>query len=127
MVADGDVAAHFAVVGVHVMHRKPHLLEAVVDEAVLAAGNREDAVAPVAERVLGDGDIGRIPQRHAVAGLVEAPAANAFDNVVLNPRTGRAVDINAEQVSFEAIVFDHRAFRGLLEENSQIHGLQIVA
>ena len=37
------------------------------------------------------------------------------------------MDINSEQVSFEAIVFDQRAFRGLLEENSRIHGLQIAA
>ena len=118
VVADGYVAAHLAVVGVHVVHREPHLLEAIVDEAVLAAGDREDAVAPVAERIPGDGDVGRIPERHAVAGLAAAPAANAFDDVALDPRTGRAMDVDAEQVSFEAIVLDHRALRGLLEENS---------
>ena len=49
MVADRDVAADFAVVGVHVVDREAHLLEAVADEAVLAAGNGEDAVAAVAE------------------------------------------------------------------------------
>lgn len=53
------------------MHREPNLVEAVVDEAVLAAGNREDAVAAVAERILGDGDIGRIPDRYAVTAFVE--------------------------------------------------------
>ena len=37
------------------------------------------------------------------------------------------MDIDSEQVSFEAIVFDQRPFRGLLEENSGIHRLQIVA
>ncbi|OIQ64690.1 hypothetical protein GALL_537590 [mine drainage metagenome] len=37
------------------------------------------------------------------------------------------MNINAEQVSLEAIIFDQRAFRGLLEKNSRIHLLQIVA
>ena len=86
MIANRDVAAHFAVVGVHVMDRKPHLIEAIVDEAILAAGNREDAVAAVAESILGDGDIGRIPERHAVAGLIEAAVTYTFDHV----RAGRA-------------------------------------
>ena len=111
MIADRDVAAHFAVVGVHVMDRKPHLLEAIVDEAILAAGNREDAVAAVAESILGDGDIGRIPERHAVAGLIEAAVAHAFDHVAQDARTRGAMDIDAEQVSLEAIVLDQRALR----------------
>ena len=72
MVTDRDVAADFAVVGVHVVDCEADLLEAVADEAVLAAGNREDAVAAVTEGILGDGDIRRIPQRHAIAGLLAA-------------------------------------------------------
>ena len=118
VIADRDVAAHFAVVGVHVMHREPHLLEAIVDEAVLAAGNREDAVAAVAEGILGDGDIGRIPERHAVAGLIEASALHAFDDVAQDARTRRAMDIDSEQVAFEAIVFDQRPLRGSSRGNT---------
>ena len=127
MVADRDVAAYFAVVGVHVVDRKPDLLEAVVDEAVLAAGNREDAVAPVAEGVLRNGDIGRIPERDAVAGLAETSAANAFDEIAQHARTRRAMHVDSEQVAFETVVFDQRAFGGLFEKHAGIHRLQIVA
>ena len=127
VIADRDVAADFAVVGVHVMHREPHLLEAVVDEAVLAAGNREDAVAAVAEAVLGDGDVGRIPDRDAVAGLVAAPALHAVDDIAQHARPRRAMDIDAVQIAFEAVVFDQRALRGLLKEHAGIHLLQIAA
>jgi hypothetical protein len=37
------------------MDRKAHLLEAIVDEAILAAGNRKNAVATVAEGIFRDG------------------------------------------------------------------------
>ena len=85
MVSDRDVAADFAVVGVHVVNREANLLEAVADEAVLAAGNGEDSVAAVAERVVRDGDVGRVPERDAVAGLAEATAAKPFDHVASDP------------------------------------------
>ena len=42
-------------------------------------------------------------------------------------RPRRAMHIDAEQVSYEAVVLDHRAFGGLLEKNSGIHRLQIAA
>ena len=101
VVADRDVAADFAVVGVHVVDREAHLLEAVVDEAVLAAGNREDAVAAVAEGVVRDGDVGRVPERDAVAGLAEAAAAQALRSTLRgDARPRRAVHVDAEQVSY---------------------------
>ena len=37
------------------------------------------------------------------------------------------MDIDPEQIAFEAIVFDQRAFRGLLQKYAGIHRLQIVA
>ena len=109
------------------MDRETHALEAVADEAVLAAGNREDAVAAVAESVVRNGDVGRIPQRDAVAGLAEPAAAQAFDHVAGDPRTRGAMHVDAEQVSDQAVVLDRRAFGGLLEKNPGIHRLQIAA
>ena len=127
MVADRDVAADFAVVGVHVVDCEADLLEAVADEAVLAAGNREDAVAAVADGVVRNGDIGGIPERDAVAGLAEPPAPHAFDDIAQHARPGRAMDVDAEQVAFETVVFDQRAFCRLLEKHAGIHGLKIAA
>ncbi len=37
------------------------------------------------------------------------------------------MDVDAEQIAFEAVVLDQRAFRGLLQKHSGIHRLQIVA
>src|SRR6476620_9895123 len=122
VIADRDVAADLAVVGVHVVNREANLLEAIVDEPILAARNREDAVAAVAKGVVGHGDVRRIPQRYAVAFLGKAAFPQAFDNIALDPRAGRAMDIDPEQIAF-----DHGPFGGLLQEHAGIHRLKAEA
>src|SRR5262249_33673371 len=89
--------------------------------------DREDAVSAIAEAVFRNGDVGRVPERHAVPALTAAALAQSFDDVAFDARASRAVNIDAEQVSFQAIVFDHRTLRGLLEKDPRIHGLEIAA
>src|SRR6478752_10201155 len=127
VIADRDVAADLAVVGVHVVNREANLLEAIVDEPILAARNREDAVAAVAKGVVGHGDVRRIPQRYAVAFLGEAAFPQSFDDIAFDARAGRAVDIDPEQIAFEAVAVDHGPFGGLLQEHAGIHRLKAAA
>ena len=85
-VADRDVVRDLAVVGVHVVDGEAQVAEAVAGEHVLAAGDGEDAVAAVADVVVEDLGARRVPDRDAVAGLVQAARPDPDDLVAAHDR-----------------------------------------
>ena len=115
-----DVAAHLAVVGVHVVKGKAEIAEAVVAKCVLAAGGDEDAVAAIAHGVaLYHRALGR-PQVDAVAAFAHAQAAVSDHLVVPHQRVPGAVQIDAEQVVLKPIAFDQRASCRLVEKDTGV-------
>src|SRR5690606_4631303 len=127
VVPDGDVVGDFAVVRIHVVDGEAQVAHAVSEEAVIAAGDDVDAVAPAADLVLRNLGAGRVPDGHAIAGLAEAAAANPFDRVPPRDRARRPVQIDAEQVAFEPVVLDHGAFGGPLDVDGGIHARHVHA
>ena len=87
-VADRDVVADLAVVGVHVVDREAQIAEAVALKRLLLAGDREDAVAAEADVVVENLGARRVPHRDAVAGLVDPPLPEPDDLVVARNRVG---------------------------------------
>ena len=81
MAADGHVAGHLAVVGVHVMDSETQALEPVALEQIAPAGNHEDAVTPIPDAVADDLGVRRVPDRDAVAGFGGSDIPQADDQV----------------------------------------------
>jgi hypothetical protein len=69
VVAEGGVAAHLAVVGVHVVHGEAQVAEAVSREQVAPADAQEDAVAVEADVVALHPRARRVPDGDPVAVL----------------------------------------------------------
>ena len=94
-VACRDVAAHLAVVGVHVVDGKSHIAEMVAAENVAATGDREYPVAAKRYVVVFDSRPGRIPDRYAVTRLVDATLPQAHDPVAARHGVLGAMQIDA--------------------------------
>src|SRR6478752_1457284 len=103
MIADRRVAADLAVVGVHVVHGEAQVAEAVAEEAVLPAGEREDAVPAEADVVALHPRAWRVPDRDTVAVQRHLPAAPAGDDVAAYHRPRCAMDVDAEEVALDPV------------------------
>ena len=106
VVADGNVAADFAVVGVHVVDGETQVAEAVVFIGVVFAGVGENAVAAFGNVVTDDLRAGGVPDGYAVAAFVDAQGGVADDFVLAHHGFGRTVDIHADGVVEDVVVFD---------------------
>ena len=120
MVVAGDVAAHLAVVGVHVVNGEAEVAEAVVAKRVLAAGGDEDAVATVAHGVALHHRAPGRPEVDAVAALAHAQVAVADHLVAAHQRVPRAVQVDAEQVVLDPVALDQCAPGRLVEEDAGV-------
>ena len=106
VVADGNVVADFAVVGVHVVDGETQVAEAVVFIGVVFAGVGENAVAAFGNVVADDLRAGGVPDGYAVAAFVDAQGGVADDFVLAHHGFGRTVDIHADGVVEDVVVFD---------------------
>src|SRR6188768_1431159 len=81
IVADRDIAADLAVVGVHVVDGEADILEPVVAELVPAAGRDEDAVAAMGHRIADDLGPRRVPELDAITAFAAPQVRAALDAV----------------------------------------------
>ena len=124
-IADRSIATDLAVVGVHVVDGEAQVAETVALEHIAFAGDDEDTVAPEADIVVLDPCSRRVPNRDAVAGLIDAFLCDADDRVSPRNRVLGAVQADAVEVAFDPVGLDDGAGRGLLNEDAGIQGYEI--
>lgn len=121
IVAHGNIAADFAVVGVHIVDGETQIAEAVVFIGVVRAGIGKNAVPPFGNIVADDLRAGRVPNGNAIAALVHAQSRVADDFILPHHRIGRTMQIYADRIIQNIVVFDQGARGGFFEINTGIH------
>ena len=124
VVADGNVVADFAVVGVHVVDGETQVAEAVVFVGVVFAGVGENAVAAFGNVVADNLRAGGVPDGDGVTAFVDAQGGVADDFVLAHHGFGRTVDIHADGVIEDVVVFNQGAGGGFFEVDAGVHGRQ---
>src|SRR5690606_33213230 len=110
LIADREVAADLALIGVHIVHRVAQAAEMIASKQVLSTVVREYPVAAFRDLVVQDLRSRGVPDGHAVASLVDAQAGVADDAVALDQRIAGAPQIDADRIVDDVVVLDARAF-----------------
>lgn len=121
IVAHGNIAADFAVVGVHIVDGETQIAEAVVFVGVVRAGIGKNAVPPFGNVVANDLRTGCVPNGNAVAALVHAQSRVADDFILAHHRIGRTMQIDADRIIQNIVVFNQGARGSFFEINTGIH------
>ena len=105
VVAHGNIAADFAVVGVHIVHGITQVREAVVFIGIVSTGIGKNTVAPLRNIVADHLRTGRVPNGYAVAALGHAQFGVADDFIAAHHRVFRAMQVHAYRIFQNIIVF----------------------
>ena len=121
IVAHRNIAADFAVVGVHIVNGETQITEAVVFIGVVRAGIRKNTVPPFGNVVTDNLRAGCVPNGNAVAALIHAQSRVADDFILAYHRIGRTMQIYADRIIKNIVVFNQGARGGFFEINTGIH------
>ena len=109
------------------MHGKAQVAKPIVAEGILLAAGNENAVAAEADVVVLHDCARGVPDLHAVAPLVHSEILPPADLVAAHQGSRGALQVNADQVVFQAVALDSRIRRPLGDEDAAVLGLQLQA
>ncbi len=99
VIAFGNIPRNHAVIGIHIMHRKPQITKAVADKFVVFRGVHKHPVAPPAHIVADHPCTWCIPDIDAVAAVIHSTVQPPLDDIANYQRILRAMDIHADQIA----------------------------
>ena len=103
------------------MDGETQIAEAVVFIGVVRAGIRKNTVPPFGNVVADDLRAGRVPNGNAVAALIHTQSRIADDFILAYHRIGRTMQIYADRIIQNIVVFNQGARGGFFEINTGIH------